>query len=147
MTSSWPLNSSKPFQKLKKKQKMLCFDLKKDIWKVKNALPHWILQNFLEKSDVSENSKVYYGRFLRNRLRERYCYISKYRWDRQYFEKSASHWLLVERWRWNWMTKVFAWFCPRMSIRLIRLSLIKGQASSPCHNFLLIFFITFRLSM
>ena len=30
---------------------------------------------YLRKSEVSENSKVYYGRFLRNRFHERYCYI------------------------------------------------------------------------
>ena len=29
------------------------------------------------KSDVSENSKVYYGQFLRNGLHERCCHISK----------------------------------------------------------------------
>ena len=40
----------------------------------------------LRKSDVSENSKVCYGRFLRNGLHERYCYISKSRWDVQYLE-------------------------------------------------------------
>ena len=34
---------------------------------------------YLTKSDVSENSKAYYGRFLRNGLHERYCYISKSR--------------------------------------------------------------------
>ena len=34
---------------------------------------------YLRKSDVSENSKVYYGRFLRNGLHERHCYISKSR--------------------------------------------------------------------
>ena len=34
---------------------------------------------YLRKSDVSENSKVCYGRFLRNGLHERYCYISKSR--------------------------------------------------------------------
>ena len=28
-------------------------------------------------SDVSENSKVYYGRFLQNGLHERHCYTSK----------------------------------------------------------------------
>ena len=28
----------------------------------------------LRKSDVSENSKIYYGRFLRNGLHEMYCY-------------------------------------------------------------------------
>ena len=37
------------------------------------------------KWDVSENSKVYYGPFLRNGLHER-CYISKGRWDVQYLE-------------------------------------------------------------
>ena len=34
---------------------------------------------YLRKSDVSENSKVYYGQFLRNGLHERHCYISKSR--------------------------------------------------------------------
>ena len=28
---------------------------------------------YLRESDVSENSKVYYGRFLRNGLHERHC--------------------------------------------------------------------------
>ena len=95
---------------------------------------------YLRKSDISENSKVYYGLFLRNGLHERYCYISKNRWDVQYLEKSASHWLLVERWRWNWMTEVFAAVCPWISIRLLRPSFIKGNVSSPCHNFFYLFF-------
>ena len=34
---------------------------------------------YLRKSNVSENGKVYYGRFLRNGIHERYCYISKIR--------------------------------------------------------------------
>ena len=51
--------------------------IKKEILKVKNTLRQWILPNILKKSDISENSKVYYGRFLRNGLHERYCYISK----------------------------------------------------------------------
>ena len=34
---------------------------------------------YLRKSDVLENSKVYYGRRLQNRLHERYFYISKSR--------------------------------------------------------------------
>ena len=34
---------------------------------------------YLRKSDIAENSKVYYGRFLRNGLHERHCYISKSR--------------------------------------------------------------------
>ena len=52
---------------------------------------------YLRKSDASENSKVYYGRFLRNGLRERYCYINKSIWDVRCLENSTSHWLLVER--------------------------------------------------
>ena len=34
---------------------------------------------YLRKSDVSENSKVYYGPFLRNGLHEMFCYINKSR--------------------------------------------------------------------
>ena len=42
---------------------------------------------YLRKSHVAEeNSKVYYGRFLRNRLHDRYCNISKSRSDVQYLE-------------------------------------------------------------
>ena len=52
---------------------------------------------YLRKSDVSENSKVYYGQFLRNRLPERYCYIGKSRWDVQDLEKSARQSFLVGR--------------------------------------------------
>ena len=36
-------------------------------------------KKYLRKSDASENRKVYYGRFLRNGLHEKYCYISKSR--------------------------------------------------------------------
>ena len=52
---------------------------------------------YLRKSDVSENSKIYYGRFLGNGLHERYCYISKSRRDVQDLEKSASQSFLVDR--------------------------------------------------
>ena len=52
---------------------------------------------YLRKSDVSENSKVYYSRFLGNELHERYCYISKRGSDVQCLKKSASQSLLVER--------------------------------------------------
>ena len=37
------------------------------------------IPKYLRKSDVLENSKVYYGRFIRNGLHEWYCYISKSR--------------------------------------------------------------------
>ena len=54
-----------------------------------NGKKHKTLMDFAEhlrKSEVSENRKVYYGRFLRNGHHERYCYISKDRWDVQNFE-------------------------------------------------------------
>ena len=41
---------------------------------------------YLRKSDVSENGKVYYGRFLRNGLHERHFFfynIIDYNWTRQ----------------------------------------------------------------
>ena len=40
--------------------------------------------------------------------------------------KSASHCLLVETWRWNWMIEVFAGVCPWMSLSLLRPSFIMG---------------------
>ena len=48
--------------------------------------------------------------------------------------KPASHCLLVERWRWNWMIKAFAGKYPWMSIRLLHASFIKGQALS-CNRY------------
>ena len=41
---------------------------------------------YLIKSDVSENSKVNYDQFLRNRLHERHWYVSKSRRNVQYLE-------------------------------------------------------------
>ena len=35
--------------------------------------------DYLRKSDVLENSEIYFGRFVPNRFHERYCYISKSR--------------------------------------------------------------------
>ena len=64
--------------KKKKKQKMSCFDQKRHIKGRKHVAP-MNLAEYLNKLDLSENSKVYYERFLRNRLYERHCYISKSR--------------------------------------------------------------------
>ena len=69
---------------------MLCFDFQKYITQMDFA-------EYIRKSDVSENTNVYYGRFLWNGLHERNCYISKCRWDVQDLGKSASQSLLVER--------------------------------------------------
>ena len=62
---------------------MLCFDQKRHISGEKYIAPMDFAEH-LGKPDVSENSKVYSGWFLRNELHEWYCYISKSRWDVQY---------------------------------------------------------------
>ena len=50
---------------------------------------------YLRKSDVSDNSKVYYDRFLPNGLHESIVIVKA---DEMYnIWKSASHCLLVER--------------------------------------------------
>ena len=57
--------------------------IKKMHIKVKTFIIPMNFVEHLRKSNVSENSKVYYGRLLRYRLYERYCYINKSRWDVQ----------------------------------------------------------------
>ena len=57
---------------------MFCFDKKKTYQRWKTDAPMNFAE-YLRKSNFSENSKVYYGRFLRNGLHERHCYISKSR--------------------------------------------------------------------
>ena len=65
-------------QQQKKKQKMLSFDQKNTHQRGKH-ITHMDFAEHVRKSGVSENSKVYSGRFLRNGLHDRYCYISKSR--------------------------------------------------------------------
>ena len=48
---------------------MLCFDDNKRTSRVKNTPVD--IAEYYRKTDVSENSKVYYGRFLRNGFHER----------------------------------------------------------------------------
>ena len=55
----------------KEEGKMLCFDLKVNIWKVKKHIAPKDFVEYLRKTDVSENREVYYGRFLGNGLHER----------------------------------------------------------------------------
>ena len=58
---------------------MLCFYQKDTFSGEKYIIPRDFAKHLI-KSNVSEkSSKVYYGRFLRNGLHERYCYISKSR--------------------------------------------------------------------
>ena len=49
--------------------------LKKRHMKGEKHIAQMDFAKYLRKSDVSENSKVYYGRFLRIELHERYCYM------------------------------------------------------------------------
>ena len=55
---------------------MLWLDFKKDISeKGEKHIAQMDFAEYFRKSDVSENSKVYYDRFLRNGFHEGYCYI------------------------------------------------------------------------
>ena len=58
---------------------MLCLYLSKRHIKGEHHITQMDFAEHLRKSDVSESSKDYYGRFLRNGLHERYFYISKSR--------------------------------------------------------------------
>ena len=78
----------------------------------------------LRKSVVSRNSKVYYGRFLRNGLHERHCYISKSRSNVQYLEVSWPLFIGREM-RQKWMVKVL--FAGDMSIVHYVPPLIRGR--------------------
>ena len=57
---------------------MLCFDYK-NTYQGGKHIASMDFAEYLRKPDVSENSKVYYDRFLRNGLHERHSYISKIR--------------------------------------------------------------------
>ena len=60
--------------------------IKKDISKVKKKITPMDFAVHLRKLDVSENSKVSYGRIFWNWLYEKYCYVSKSRWNVQHPE-------------------------------------------------------------
>ena len=101
--------------------------------KVKNILFQWILQNILENQTFQRIAKcIMFDSYLQNGIHEGIAILVQLlRVDEMYnILKSAGHRLLVERWRLNWMIKIFAGACPWMPIRLLRASFIKGQASS-----------------
>ena len=68
--------NSKHRNKKQAKNVMIRFFKKRHI-KGEKHIAQMDFAKYLRKSDVSENSKVCYGRFLRNGLHGRYCYISK----------------------------------------------------------------------
>ena len=109
---------------IKEEAKSVMFLSKKDTSKVKNTLLQWILRNILQNQTfqrIIKSIMVYFNEmnFMKGIFDEMYNIL-----------KSTSHCLLVERWRWNWMIKIFAGICLWMSMRLLRPSFIKGQASS-----------------
>ena len=80
---------------------------------------------YLKKSDVSENSKVYY-----NSMKWTSWKVLVVKVDGMHnILKSASHCLLVKRWRWKWMIKIFAGVCPWMSIMNVHYAaaLLRGR--------------------
>ena len=98
---------------------------KKDTSKAKKTLLQCILQNILKNQTFQRIVKFIMVDFYEMNFMK--AIGSKSRWDVQYL---ASQCLLVKRWRWSWMTKVFAGVCPWISIRLLCPSFIKGEASS-----------------
>ena len=115
---------------------MLYFDFSKRHMKEEKDIAPMVFAIYLRKSELSGCRKVYWN--------ERYCYISKSRWDVQYLEKSVSHWLLVERWKWNWMIKLFCWslYCAllfnkiiNVNIMICLLNLLQMNAFSTCFVF------------
>ena len=71
---------------MKEEAKNVMFWSKKRHIKGQKHIASMDFPKHLRKSDFSENSKVYNGRFLWNGLHESYCYISKRRWGVQYPE-------------------------------------------------------------
>ena len=122
--------------KRESKSVMIIF-LKKHI-KGEKHISQMNFAEYLRKSNVSGNNKVYYDRFLRNGFHEWCCYISKCRWDVQDLETPANQSFLVKRW--NCMIRFFAGVCLSITILLLRPYFTKGQDSSACHGFLLFFF-------
>ena len=79
---------------VKKKRKMLLFSEKKHIKGGKYITPMDFVE-YLRKSLVSENSKVYYGRFLRNGLKDIVILVKVD--EMRSILTSASHCLSVDR--------------------------------------------------
>ena len=88
---------------------------------------------YLRKSEGSENSEVYYGRFLRNGLHESIVRLAKV--DEMYKILKVGLPIVFGR-EMELYDQSFAGVCFSMSIRLLRSCFIEEQASSSCHDFL-----------
>ena len=113
---------------IRDKAKAVIFWSKKEISKVKNALLQWILQTILGSLTFRRIAKFIMVDFYEMDFMKGIVILVTV--DEMYnILKSLSHCLLIKRWRWNWMIKVFARVRPSMSIRLLHPSFIKGQPS------------------
>ena len=109
--------------------KNVMFWSKKDVSKVKNTLLQWILRNILETWTFQRIAKLFMVDSYEMDLVKGMVILVKV--DEMYIIlMSASYCLLVERWRWYWMITVFVGVCAWLPIRLLRLSFIKGHATS-----------------
>ena len=110
---------------------------KRNIKDEKNTLLQWIMKNILENEPFQRIVKFIIWSISMKWTSWKVLVVKV---DEIYnIFKFASHCLLVERWRWNWMIKVqsFSGICPWMSIRLLcsppllppRPPIIWGEAS------------------
>ena len=89
---------------------------KKDASKVKNTLLEWILQSILENYTFQRITNFVMVDSYEMDFVKRTVILVKVD-EMHSILKSASHCLLVKRWRWNWMIKVFAGVCPWLPLR------------------------------
>ena len=103
--------------------------LEKDISKVEDTFFQWILENISENLTIQRMAKFIMAEFYEMGFMKGIFVLVKV--DEMYnILKSASHSLLVEIWRWNWMIKVSPGICPWMSIGLLCHYFNKGHSSS-----------------
>ena len=102
--------------------------------KRRSKLLQWILQNILENQTFQRKAEFIIGDFYEMDFTKAIVILVKI--DEMYnILKSANYCLLHERWKWNWIVKVFAGICPWTSVRLLLCSsFIKGQDSSLKRN-------------
>ena len=114
---------------IKVETKNVMFWSQNDSSKVKNTLLQWILQKVFEIQTFQRIAKFIMVNSYKMDFTKGNVVLVKV--DEMYnILKSVGHSSFVERWRWNWMIRFFAKVCSWMSIRLLRPSFIKEQASS-----------------
>ena len=111
---------------------MLCFDFKNNMWNKEKETSPMDFEQYLRKSGLSEDNKVYWN--------ERYCYASK---RREMYNILKSLLSTDSWWRYEGGTgwSMFSWNLLFNFHTLYSISTRKGgQASPPCQNFRLFCF-------